>query len=455
MIKTLFFACIFLLPVMVNAEEVELEQFAKGYELNTDGNAAIYKLSLPESVYQTTVRKDLGDIRVFNQDKKRVPHAIRKPQSTQEKEMIYLDLAFFPLLGMAINPEIIVADDGTIIQINKNGNFSTTENANIKSYIIDVSHVKHAIDELEFELIGVEGSFIKQARLQYSDNLNHWSSLINDFSIADLDYGLHKLHKNKIKLPRKKIKYLRFTWLDDNNGIQISNIKARLKTVWSSEQREKLTVHGKLTDSEKQLYEFDVGGQFLLDRINITLPEENTLIEVEVSSRNNEKSEWRRRYTGLIYKLQVKENSIENGEINISSTMDQLWQLQVKTEDGLGDKVPVFKFTWQPNELYFLARGQGPFTLAYGNGQINPPGKPVDILMDVLTEDQERNLVEEATLGAEINLMGEEALKAELKIPWQRILLWGVLMLGVLVLGIMVIRLYKQMSIAKNKQEKQ
>ncbi len=381
--------------------------------------------------------------------KKRVPHAIRRPQSNQEKERIYLDLAFFPLTGTAINPEIIVADDGAIIKITKNENFSTTENADIRSYIIDVSHVKQTIDELEFELIGVEGDFIKQARLQYSDNLNHWTSLTDNFSIAELDYGLHKLHKNKIKLPRtiagKNIKYIHFSWKDNSNGTQIKNIKAWLNTIWISDQRKYLTVNGQLTDSEKQIYNFDLGGQFRLDRISIVLPETNTLIEADIKSRNNEKSKWRRRYTGLIYNLQVKENSIESGEIDISSTTDQFWQLEVKTQDGLGDKLPILEFAWVPDELYFLARGQAPFTLAYGNGQIDPPGKPIDALMNVLTEDQEENLVGQAELGVEVSLMRDNALKAELEIPWRRILLWGVLIFGVLILGAMVFHLYKQM----------
>lgn len=432
------------------AAEPELEQFANGYELQTDGSAAIYKLDLPKSIYQKTVRQDLGDIRVFNSEKKRVPHAIRRPQSNQGKETIYLDLAFFPLTGTTINPEIIVADDGAIIKITKNENFSTTENADIRSYIIDASHVKHTIDELEFELTGVEGGFIKQARLQYSDNLNHWTSLTDNFSIAELDYGLHKLHKNKIKLPRtlagKNIKYIRFSWKENSNGIQIKNIKARLNTVWTRDQRKYLTINGQLTDSEKQIYNFDLGGQFRLDRINIVLPEANTLIEAEIKSRNNEKSEWRRHYVGLIYNLQVKENSIESGEIDVRSTTDRFWQLEVKTQDGLGDKLPKLEFAWAPDELYFLARGQAPFTLAYGNGQIDPPGKPIDVLMNVLTEDQEENLVGQAELGVAVSLMGDNALKAELEIPWRRILLWGVLIFGVLILGIMVFRLYKQMA---------
>jgi hypothetical protein len=450
--RLLFFTSM-AVAAIVKADEPDLEQFARGYELKTDGSAAIYKLDLPQSIYQTTVRSDLGDIRVFNKDKKRVPHAIRRPESNQENGMIHLDLPFFPLPGTdnsrnngGTSLEFKVADDGTIIKIQSGESFSVADNADIRRYLIDTSGVKQSIDEFEFELTGVESGFIKRAKLQYSDNLNDWYTLVDNFSIAELDYGSHKLHKNKLTLPKKKFRYLRFVWKEKPDGIQLKNIKARINTVWTSHHRQRMEVSGQLTNSEKQIYEFDLGGRFPLDRINIILPEENTLIEAEINSRNNEESEWRRRYTGLIYNLQVKENSIESGEINIRPTRDQFWQLEVKTQDGLGDELPVLEFAWAPNELYFLARGQGPFTLAYGNGQIDPPGKPIDVLMNVLTEDQEQNLVGEAELGAEVNLMGDDALKSELVIPWRIILLWGVLILGVLILGIMVFRLYKQMA---------
>lgn len=451
--KKIIIVCLLLFTIMASAQDAELEHFAKGYELKTDGSAAIYKLALPESIYQTTVRKDLGDIRVFNKDKKRVPHAIRRPESNQEKETINLDLAFFPLHGTEnsrdngkTSLEFMVADDGSLIKIQESEYFSQAKNIEINHYIIDTSGVKQSIDELEFELTGIESGFIKLAKLQYSDNLNDWFPLVDNFSIAELDYGIHKLHKNKVTLPKKKFRYLRFVWKDKPNGMQIKNISARINTVWTSHNHKRLAISGQLVDSEKQIYEFDLGGQFPLDRVNIILPEENTLIEVKIKSRNNEKLEWHHRYTGLIYNLQVKENSIESGEIKIRSTTDQYWQLEVKTRDGLGDKLPVLEFRWVPNELYFLARGQGPFTLAYGNGRIDPPGKPIDILMNVLTEDQEKNLVGKAELGVEVSLMGDDALKSEFVIPWRRILLWGVLIFGVLVLGIMVIRLNKQMT---------
>ena len=77
--------------------------------------------------------------------------------------MIHLDLAFFPLHGTensrdnaGTSLEFKVADDGTIIKIHSNENFSLADNADIRRYIIDTSGVKQSIDELEFELTGVE-----------------------------------------------------------------------------------------------------------------------------------------------------------------------------------------------------------------------------------------------------------------------------------------------------------
>ena len=67
----------------------------------------------------------------------------------------------------------------------------------------------------------------------------------------------------------------------------------------------------------------------------------------------------------------------------------------------MGDKLFKFEFAWMPDELYFLARGQASFTLAYGNVQIDPLGKTIGVLMNVLTEDQEENLVDQAELGVE------------------------------------------------------
>lgn len=431
-------------------DEPDMEQFARGYQLQTDAGAAIYQLTLPESVYQTTVRSDLGDVRVFNQDRQRVPHAIRKPEPIHEADI--REVPFFPIVGFTQKDnqrfrsgelDITIADDGTLIRIKPRA--SAASPMEVRRYLIDLSSMAESIDELEFELSGSRKGYVKRALLKHSNDLNNWTTLIPNFTLTELDYADHSLKKTKVKLPDRKLKYLMFNWKGDSNGLQIQSVRAILDTVQSSHQRQWSVVDSRQPDDDMQIHEFDSGGLFPVDRIDVILPEDNTLIDAVISSRPNEESDWRRRYEGLFYNLQVKGNHIERGEVSVRSSNDRYWQLLVKTKDGLGSEQPSLRFGWIPNELYFLARGEGPFNLVFGNGQIEAPVQPVAALMNVLSDDEESDLIGQATLGQELSLMGNAALQAELQIPWQRILLWGLLVLGVSILGTMAVRLFRQL----------
>jgi hypothetical protein len=445
----------FVANTVTAADEPILADFATGYQLITNADAAIYRLLLPENVYKTAVRSDLGDIRVFNQDNQRVPHAIRRTEMKQTGDAIRINLPFFPVhsednkINKNENIDFTINEDGTIIQIKTIGNELVAENAEIDSYVIDLSDIRQNVDELEFGLTGKEGGYIERASLQYSNDLNNWSTLVSNITLTELDYGNHVLRNNKIKLPNKKVKYLKFSWRDHNNRIQIRSIHATLNSVRTERERQWSVVTGKPSEEEKQIYDFDTGGLFPVDRVNIVLPEDNTLIEAVLRSRKDKETDWRLRHTGLFYNLNVKGNYLERGPISLSLTTDRFWQLEVKTEDGLGQESPRLKFAWAPDDIYFLARGQGPFKLAFGNSQADVPGRPINVLMNVLGEDQESDFIGEAILGDELMLMGEDALQSKLVIPWQRILLWGVLVTGVLIIGVMAIRLFKQINVTK------
>jgi hypothetical protein len=451
--KSILYLLIFFVAFTVAAtDEPALEDFATGYQLITNTDAAIYRLLLPENIYKTAVRSDLGDIRIFNQDNQRVPHAIRRTEMIQTGDAIRINLPLFPVHSGVQNDnnnenlDVTIADDGTIIQIKEIGNELIAENIDINNYVIDLSGIKQNIDELEFDLAGMKSGYVKHASLQYSNDLNNWSTLISNITLTELEYGNHVLRSNKIKLPNKKVKYLRFVWLDQNINIQIRAVHGTLNPVRTERERQWSVVTGKASEEEKQIYNFDTGGWFPVDRINIVLPEDNTLVEAELKSRKDLETGWRTRHSGLFYNLNVKGNHLVGGPISLSLTTDRYWQLEVKTEGGLGQKLPQLKFAWAPDDLYFLARGQEPFKLAFGNSQASAPGRPIDALMNVLGEDQESDFISDAILGNELILMGEEALQPKLVIQWQRILLWAVLVTGVLILGVMAMRLFKQIN---------
>ena len=126
--------------------------------------------------------------------------------------------------------------------------------------------------------------------------------------------------------------------------------------------------------------------------------------------------------------------------------MDSYWQIRFQSTDGIGNIEPVLKYAWRPNYLYFLARGNAPYVLAFGNANININNHNSSRLMNVLNQDVSNEMVGLAKIGEEIVLKGEPALIVHKTLPWQRIALWAVLIMGVIVIATMVIRLARNMG---------
>jgi len=428
------------------AQDPAQSDFAYGYTIETDGSAAIYKVTLPEKVYRTVTREDLGDIRVFNQGGRHVPHAIRRQEIRQTEESIRVELPFFPLHDDLDSESIRIGEDGTIQVIETEGDAFVTENASIASYLIDLSKLDKTVDELEIDLVGKKGGYIKRAHVESSNDLQKWQTVTANAVLSDLDYGDHTLKKNTIELPNKKYQYLRFTWWDQGHGLQIKSVRALLNTINTDQEHLRATVEGVQSKEDANIYEFNTGGFFPIEQVDIMLPEDNTLIEGTLKSRDNPEAEWRQHYTGVFYSLNMRGTKVDSDDTSVRRTTDRYWQLEVKTGGGIGPEPPTLEFAWLANDLYFLARGKGPFTLAYGNAAAEAPGRPIDALMRVLSDDQQASLINTATPGDEITLKGEQALIPERIIPSERILLWAVLVIGVIVIIVMVVRLFRQMN---------
>ena len=426
------------------------DQFAQGYRLETDGKFAIYQLPLPEDVYRSVTRRDLGDIRVFNTADELVPHAVRRTEQQRTEETVKRSVPFFPLSTDQENisdiMKITTDANGRITNIVLHGGGEITESREIGYYLIDLSAIKQGIDELQFELTGNENNYVKSALLQRSSDLTNWYHVDTDATLANMQYGEHHLVKEKIRLPGDKYKYLRFRWRGKGDDIRIKSIDAILTRVAYQQERQWSQVEGKVNENDKAVIEFDTTGFYPVDRVELEFPEDNTLIEAVLRSRNDENDGWQHRYSGLFYKLMDGDTYLKSGPVDIRNTTDRYWQLTVSTDGGMGTDTPVLHYSWVPDQLYFLARGRGPFTLAFGNAGIEPPRRPVGTLLNVLNEDYSDSILGTAAISTSVSLKGEQALAPELEIPWQRILLWTVLVCGVVITGVMAVRLFRQMN---------
>ena len=441
-------------PVTSQAEEPVLDDFAYGIELITDGTAPIYRLPIPEQVYRKIYRNDLGDIRIFNGNGQRIPYVIRAQETRETTRSYWVNLPVFPLKGdtrrqvNTENLEIRVNDDGRIVDIHYKDDPTHGKGQDISSYIIDLTGVKQSIDQLVFDISDDAGSYLKSVYIEKSDDLNTWSTMISNASLSRLQYGNHTLEKNSINVPNQHARYLRFTWRDNSENLKVESVRAML-TATSREveqERQWSTVTGVQSEKDKNKYEFNVGGIFPVDEINILLPDKNTLIEATVSSRNDPKSTWNVHYNGLFYKLEMQDTLIEQQDIPILTTTARYWQLDVKTDDGIGNGKPQLKFAWIPDELYFLARGPGPYVLAYGSSQVQPPEKPIDALMQVLNDEQQQSMIQAAKYGKTITYKGDAALVPVHEVPWRQIFLWIIMITALITLAIIARKLYKEMD---------
>lgn len=219
-----------------------------------------------------------------------------------------------------------------------------------------------------------------------------------------------------------------------------------------SRKRRVITLSGIRGADDLKAYDFDGKGVFPTDQVNIRLPQINSLIQAVVKSRENADSPWRVRCRGLFYNLRMNQNELANPVFSSALTTNRYWRLEILSDTGgMGNSTPLMELGWTPDELIFLARGESPFTLAFGNADMRPPSSTGSLLIEPLqNKDKPATFIRPAHIKERIELGGASRLiPLPPPMPWKQWLLWGILIAGVVFLGFMAWNLYQQMNQSK------
>ena len=443
--------------------------FAYGVELSVSGQGAIYGLAIPPQVYQACTRADLGDLRVFNSQGV-IPHFIR-PQVRKKNTPQPVVLPFFPLMdtvankgygkGVTVNKDgsrqsVVTATDlhietdenGTIIDFHQSR--GPNQETAVTSYIIDTTSLKKKADWLDFSWTGQGDHFSTSVHIEASDDLSNWRTVVRKASLAELRFAGHDLLRNRIKIRNWQKKYLRISWPAGEKGILLTAVKAGYSKEHVAYPR---TVHhlaGERQPSSKDgkvVYHYTSDGYFPVDQLNVRLGQHNSLAQVTISSRDSEEGPWRHRAQFLAYQLTIDAVSLDSNIKRISPSTDRFWRLEMDAV-GSGSSVPMLQVGWLPQQLVFVAQGQGPYTLAYGRAGLGPERSQVNRLLTSIDPKQEKDLIRPAYAGGQVILGGKGQLLPAPEIPWRRWLLWASLVAGVLVIGNMALQLFKEMQAA-------
>jgi hypothetical protein len=432
----------------------KLPQFLHSAPLLLEGKGAIYALTLPGEVYRGIARRDLGDLRVLNGAGEVVPHALERQVGTEKKTGSSLPLAFFPLLGAAGRPvedlKLIVErrPDGTLKAVIATGDRRAPE-PRVIGYLIDASAATTSLRELRFTWeAGPEGTSL-DARIEASDDLRSWRAAGSGPLIV-LRRGDAVLERRAIEIGPLRAKYFRLSWRAGQNDPKLAGVVAQFVDAAADTPRAWQRFEGAAGVKPGE-YVFELPQSLPVDRLRFDLPQENTVVSTSLATQDRPGGPERGVASTVLYRMAHGEQKLVNPELQIPATAEKRWVLRVDARGGgLGSGIPVLHAGWVPHRLVFVARGEAPFQMVFGNAEAASSAMPVQSLVPGHATDKPV-----AALSAKFGLVvTKEILKQTPAVAARdyveqmdrkKLWLWGSLLLAVLVIVGMAWRLTREM----------
>ncbi|MGO9934109.1 MAG: DUF3999 domain-containing protein [Steroidobacteraceae bacterium] len=343
--------------------------FAFGQMVSPERVAAAYRISLPLTVYQYTAQEDLADLRVFNAEGIVVPFSLSRPTEQAATHQASVPLPVFPLHEGA---RVVI--DGVRVTINSPGaavnlqtQNGTTSVAYVSQYILDGRVPDTSISALELAWPETAAEYSGRLRIEASDDLGSWRTVAQGAPIANLRANGQAIIENRVTFSPAKAKFWRLSWLGTAPTFELSSVLAEpadspFEPVWAT-----LDVVGVRDPANPTEYIFDLGAHPPASRVNVLLPDANSVLDVALSSRRVLQSPWRPVTHAGFYRIKTADGEQQNSPIKISVDSDRYWQARIVNSGGLPQAPLRLHVEWVPNEVIFLAQGQGPFQLVYGN----------------------------------------------------------------------------------------
>ena len=443
----LFFLVWLQVPVLTFANTLTPNDFAYGLKIRVPAGVAVAAISMPEPVYKRVYRGDFGDIRVFNASGEPVPHLLRYARS-QLSPKSWSPLTYFPIPdrsdGTVSDYGVYVrtGPDGTIVSIQPQAKKEAPPSA--RTIIIDLSQMNMNLAELRLDWQPESLNRMVFLSVDASSDLVDWTRLQSRTVISDIHYNGHRLSNNTIHVPPTRKPYLRLRQLDKGPAIAIRSIQGRSISEGPNPVRAFLTINGQPVDKANGEYAYDTGGAFPVDRVNLAFDQPNSMADAVLASRHHQQGEWRNRFSGLFYRIDVEGTALTSVPQPVTTTMDRYWYLRVNDSDStIGRSIPRLEIGYRPHDLFFIARGRGPFILAFGSTRVEPLRTNVSTLVDSIHRQHDQGIERWVFPDGEVfELGGARRLTPQPKVPPTRqIVLWSVLLGGVLIVALMAWRL--------------
>ena len=424
---------------LTQAQVISPRDFAYAQLAIPARDAAAYRFSLPLAVYQNTFQ-DLRDLRVFNAEGVVVPYSLSRPAAQSGTHKAPIALPLFPLHEGA---RVLI--DGVHLTINSAGSAvnlqtqnGTTTNGVVRLYLLDARDADATFSSLQLVWPAAAAEYTGRLNVELSDDLAAWRLLVAAAPIANLHANGQALVANRVEFAPTKAKFWRLSWLGSAPNFEVTSILAEPAASPTEPTRAALDVIGIVDPKSPQEYTFDLDAHPPVSRLNVLLPDANTVMDIEVSSRSTTNAPWRIVTHSGFYRIKTPDAEQQTALLQVGTDTDRYWRARI-LGTGNSPQAPLrLHVEWIPNEVTFLAQGHAPFQLAYGNASANGAEADLSHLPSTLQ-------IAPATLGPSQVSGGATRLIAKpAPFPRMRVALWSVLLLAVVLLSWMAYRISKE-----------
>ena len=417
--------------------------FTASAPLTLGGTEGLHRVELPPEAYRET-RRDLADVRILNGRGEAVPIAFAGDVDAQREVLPIVELPLFPVSSLAPaqggrGSEVTVrTQDGTLVSIRGKTPAATTARA--VAYLLDASAVAEPMKALLFDWEAGPGQEVVRVRVESSDDLRSWNALASA-PLVRVENAGRMLAQPRVEFPPRKAKYLRLTW--DTPGFVLKGVRAERESKTQPPARMVRTASATPGAKEGE-FVYDLGARLPVEALRLVPADANDVVSAAILARNDEKEAWRPVAWAPFYRLQHEGIEQQSPPLEIGRLPARYWMARLSPGAGSA-RAPQLEYRWRNAQLVFVARGEGPFALAYGNPQATPAALPLATLIPGYERGAELRLPE-AKAGAVVQgpppsrwerIVGEAQPR--------RIALWAVLLAGVATLGVMAWRLSRQM----------
>jgi hypothetical protein len=423
------------------AAESSPSDFAYGMSIETSAPAAAYRLTVPVEVYRNITHEDLRDLRVFNGSGQPVPYQLQQPQPQATARSESPPLPLFPLRGDArVSLEglrVTIQSTGAALDLHTGA--TAAEPGAITGYVIDSRDLKPPVSGLQLHWQEAAAEFSGSMRIETSDDLGSWRTVRSDAPVLNLRASGSQLVQSRIEVPSTKASFWRLSWIGKAAPFELTSVVAESTPEPNNVPRSSVTLAGLQVPGKPGELTFDLAAKLPVSQVNLELPEANSAVRVELLSRRRATDPWRSVTQAEFYRVRNGSSDRRNPPISIALNFDRLW-LAREVQPSVAIEGVKLQATWNDAEVVFLAKGDAPFLLAYGNASAQPSTTVLGSLLDGI-------VVSPARADRAHPLGGAERLQPPPRtVPWKLAVLWVVLGCGVMLLAWMAYRLSREVG---------